>query len=255
MARFNMKKYLENVSIIMPCYNAFLTVEESVYSIINQTYPHWRLYIIDDCSNEETRSKLLELSTVDSRINVVFLESNTGVANARNVGINLAQGEYISFLDSDDLWLRDKLDKQIKFLMAGYNVVCSNYTLFTDNSLKPISTRKFPKTFEYHHMLYGNKIGNLTGIYNQKILGKFYQKKIGHEDYLMWLDIMREAKLGYCIQQSLASYRVTKTSLSSNKIKASSWQWRIYRDNLNLTITQSLYYWLAYVFNAVSRNG
>ncbi|MBJ6888966.1 glycosyltransferase family 2 protein, partial [Vibrio cholerae] len=95
-----MKKYLENVSIIMPCYNAFLTVEESVYSIINQTYPHWRLYIIDDCSNEETRSKLLELSTVDSRINVVFLESNTGVANARNVGINLAQGEYISFLDS-----------------------------------------------------------------------------------------------------------------------------------------------------------
>ncbi|MBJ6915439.1 glycosyltransferase family 2 protein, partial [Vibrio cholerae] len=89
-----------------------------------------------------TRSKLLELSTVDSRINVVFLESNTGVANARNVGINLAQGEYISFLDSDDLWLRDKLDKQIKFLMAGYNVVCSNYTLFTDDSLKPISTRK-----------------------------------------------------------------------------------------------------------------
>ena len=241
----------ENISIVMPAYNAGKFIRESINSVLTQTYNDWRLYIVDDASTDETAAIIKQIQ--DDRIEYILLEQNGGVANARNIAIEKAQGKYIAFLDSDDLWEKDKLEKQIALLEHGYDVVCGNYSTFMTDSKNHISIRTSPIEFNYHDMLSFNRIGNLTGVYNRSSLGKFYQEHCGHEDYLMWLSIMKAAKKATCVQDVIARYRLSESSLSGNKLVAAKWQWHIYRDKLLLSLPYSLYYWLRYASTALAR--
>ncbi|RSM28455.1 glycosyl transferase [Aeromonas salmonicida] len=242
---------METVSIIMPAYNAESFIVSSINSVLAQTYEDWKLYVIDDASIDNTGS--LVLSFNDSRVCYIRQVNNQGVSIARNVGISAAQGRYIAFLDSDDLWAENKLKIQLDILENGYDVVCSNYTTFSHSSDFTISLRTFPSEFTFTDMLTGNKIGNLTGVYNQERIGKVFQRKVGHEDYIMWLDVMSRTSKCFCVQDSLAYYRVSDKSLSGNKIKASLWQWEVYRKHLGFGMIKSAYYWHCYVLNALVR--
>lgn len=242
---------IETVSIIMPAYNAEAFIVSSINSVLAQTYEDWKLYVIDDASIDNTES--LVLSFNDPRICYIRQASNQGVSIARNVGISAAQGRYIAFLDSDDQWTENKLKSQLFMLENGYDVVCSNYSTFSNSIDSTISTRTFPSEFTYSDMLTGNKIGNLTGVYNQERIGKVFQRQVGHEDYIMWLDVMSRISKCFCVQDNLAYYRVSETSLSGNKFKASLWQWDIYRKHLGLGVFKSAYYWHCYVLNALVR--
>lgn len=242
---------IETVSIIMPAYNAGAFIVSSINSVLAQTYEDWKLYVIDDASIDNTES--LVLSFNDSRICYIRQVSNQGVSIARNVGISAAQGRYIAFLDSDDQWTENKLKSQLFMLENGYDVVCSNYSTFSNSIDSTISTRTFPSEFTYSDMLTGNKIGNLTGVYNQERIGKVFQRQVGHEDYIMWLDVMSRTSKCFCVQDNLAYYRVSEKSLSGNKFKASLWQWNIYRKHLGLGVFKSAYYWHCYVLNALVR--
>ncbi|MGL6308669.1 glycosyltransferase family 2 protein [Aeromonas veronii] len=242
---------VETVSIIMPAYNAGAFIVSSINSVLAQTYEDWKLYVIDDASIDNTEN--LVLSFNDPRIFYIRQVSNKGVSIARNVGISAAQGRYIAFLDSDDLWAEKKLKSQLFMLENGYDVVCSNYSTFSNSIDSTISTRTFPSEFTYSDMLTGNKIGNLTGVYNQERIGKVFQRQVGHEDYIMWLDVMSRTSKCFCVQDNLAYYRVSEKSLSGNKFKASLWQWDIYRKHLGLGIFKSAYYWHCYVLNALVR--
>lgn len=246
-----MTMYNETISIIMPAFNAGKFVRDSIQSVLNQTYCHWKLYVVNDCSTDNTKEILTEFN--DPRIVLLNTPANSGVAEARNIGIAKSQGIYIAFLDSDDLWVETKLEKQLELLEKGNDVVCSHYSTFSDSSDKLLSTRFFPKNITYQDMLVSNKVGNLTGIYNQNKLGKFFQKKIGHEDYVMWLEIIKSAGQAVSIPEVLAFYRVSPTSLSGNKVKASLWQWDIYRKHLQFGVLKSAYYWTRYLFNALNR--
>jgi len=251
---FNIGKALamiETVSIVMPAYNAGAFIVSSINSVLAQTYEDWKLYVIDDASIDNTES--LVLSFNDPRICYIRQVSNQGVSIARNVGISAAQGRYIAFLDSDDQWTENKLKSQLFMLENGYDVVCSNYSTFSNSIDSTISTRTFPSEFTYSDMLTGNKIGNLTGVYNQERIGKVFQHQVGHEDYIMWLDVMSRTSKCFCVQDNLAYYRVSEKSLSGNKFKASLWQWNIYRKHLGLGVFKSAYYWHCYVFNALVR--
>lgn len=246
--------YREVFSIIMPCYNAEAYISSSIKSVICQTYPHWCLYIIDDCSHDDSYRIIHEIVDSEPRIKYFRLPKNSGVAAARNVGIKAASGKYISFLDSDDMWAADKLERQFAVLETGYDIVCSNYKVFsTANNDEKFPDRVFPERFGYNDMLYGNKIGNLTGVYNCINLGKIYQERMGHEDYIMWLELIKIAKHAYCIQDSLAYYRLSHDTLSSNKWKASRWQWNIYRHHLGFGMIRSSLYWICYAYNALKR--
>lgn len=239
----------EIFSIIMPVFNSEKTVSDSIKSILAQTHSDFELIIINDSSTDTSKDIILSFN--DKRI--VYLETpkNSGVASARNIGIQYSTGKYISFLDSDDLWLPNKLEYQLEKLQAGYDVVCSNYFTFSKGS--DFKLRSSPTIIKYSSMLKSNFIGNLTGAYNANNIGKFFQKKIGHEDYVMWLQILKKTQQAFCIQEPLAKYRVSESSLSSNKLKAMSWQWSIYRDEVKLSVLKSSYYFSHYILNALKK--
>ncbi|BDH45250.1 glycosyl transferase [Salmonella enterica subsp. enterica serovar Choleraesuis] len=237
----------EVFSIIMPAFNAEKTISKSIESVLNQTYRDFKLYIIDDNSTDQTQSIIQDFLEKDDRIVYVKKDINSGVADTRNVGIERCAGIYISFLDADDLWREDKLTKQLKILSEGWDVVCSNYIAFRSDDFSIFTARKSPQVITYERLLQSNFIGNLTGVYNAVKLGKIFQKKVGHEDYIMWLDILRKSKSAFCVQENLASYRLSNGSLSSNKLKAIRWQWNIYRDILGFSVIKAMYYFSCYI--------
>lgn len=239
----------EIVSIIMPAYNAEATIKCSVYSVIGQTFSKFKLYIINDASTDCTEEIIRSFE--DSRIVYIKNDYNIGVAESRNKGIKKCKGKYIAFIDSDDLWEPNKLELQYIHLNAGMDIVCSNYVTFSENPMRIKNKRIAPQYIRYNDMLKSNFIGNLTGIYNSDKLGKIYQKKIGHEDYVMWLELIKRAKCCYCVQEYLAKYRESNKSLSGNKLRAIVWQWSIYRKELNMGLISTIYYFSSYIYNGI----
>jgi len=167
-----------------------------IKSILSQSYSNFELIVIDDNSKDKTR-KILSKFSNNENFFVLRNKKNLGVAKSRNKGIKIASGDFIAFCDSDDFWEEDKLVNQVK-LLESYDVVCSNYNLIDEESnlIKHIIE---PEIITFNKMLNSNKIPNSSNIYNSKKLGKFYQKNIRHEDYLMWLQIIQKAKIGYRI--------------------------------------------------------
>lgn len=241
----------EIVSVIMPAYNAEKTIKLSIDSVLRQSFVDFKLYIINDASSDGTEKIVKEFD--DPRIVYLKNEQNVGVAQARNKGLELCKGTYISFLDSDDIWYYNKLERQIHYLSNGVDIVCSYYETFLDSADDVVTIRRSPENITFNMMLKSNYIGNLTGIYNAEKLGKVYQENIGHEDYVMWLELMKYSSGCYCIKEALAKYRLSNNSLSGNKFRAILWQWHIYRKSLSFNLLKSLYYFTHYIINGISK--
>lgn len=233
----------------MPAYNAEKCISESIESVLQQTFQDYELIIINDCSSDHTVKIVAEYQKKDSRIKLLNNDINSGVAITRNKGIEAIKYPYICFLDSDDLWAPNKLQEYFKKFEEGHNVIYSFYTRFNqDENLNLVTA---PLSVTYHELLKGNCIGNLTGAYNAEKLGKFYQKRVRHEDYVMWLEILKQAGQAICIPENLAFYRVSDQSLSSNKVKSLLWTWNIYYQELELGFIYSSYLMINSALRAV----
>ncbi len=243
------------VTVIMPAYNCVHTVKQSICSILAQTMPDFELLVVDDGSSDQTFDLLMMLKQTDSRMIVLKNECNIGVAATRNRAINLAKGEYIAFLDSDDIWKVDKLQKQITLLKKNNGDLCFTSYEFVDVS--GISIRQppyiVPQKTSYYNMLCENVVGLSTVLVRRDILRNVqFEKEWFHEDYVLWLSLLRMGKTFWGISDVLMTYRMG--GRSSNKAKAAKERWKIYRKHENLSFIESLYFFCIYIYNGIRKN-
>lgn len=244
------------VSIVTPLYNSEKFIEETINSVLKQTYNNWEMLIVDDCSIDLGPSIVKKYSKKDSRIKYIRMEKNRGAALCRNKAIELAEGEFIAFLDSDDLWIEKKLEKQIKFMKKnGYAITFHNYEQINEESMSLNKIIKIPKKpVTYKSYLLTNPIGCLSGMYSVKKIGKQYMPILqNREDTAFWLKLLKIEKYIYGIDENLAQYRVRKNSLSSKKIKLIKYHWRLYREIEKMSILESLLYLNATVLSKILR--
>lgn len=241
------------VSIVTPAYNVEKYIEETINSVLNQTYQNWEMIIVEDCSKDRTYDIIQKFSKEDKRIKLFKNEKNSGVSFTRNRAIDMAKGKYISFLDADDLWDKEKLEKQIAF-MEQNNILLS-YTGYrkmnSDGTFR--GDIKVPEKLDYKELLKNCLIGFLTGVYNAEKLGKYYFKDVKAEDYIYWLEMIKKSKVAYGLKESLASYRVLENSRSSNKIDIVKHHWKIYYDIENLGLLKAIKYYSIYIYRGLKR--
>lgn len=243
------------ISIITPCFNAMEFLPTTVASVLAQTYPHWELLLIDDGSTDATPQLIAEFAQQDSRIKFLRNEINSGIAATRNKGINTAQGELVAFVDSDDVWLPEKLAWQVAAYQSGQgNFIIGNYQVI-DEASKALRNFVVPDNIDYSTLLKGSFIGCLTVLVSKELVGSSQFKKIFHEDYVFWLELLAKpgAKLAV-IRQDLASYRLRPRSTSNNKFKCAQYQWQIYRRHLRYGFFHSMYLFSHYLFKGVFKH-
>lgn len=244
--------YKELVSIIMPMHNSAKYIGEAITSVINQTYDNWELLVIDDVSNDNSCDIVREYIKRDNRIHLLFNDNHTGrPSSPRNMGVNYAKGRYIAFLDSDDMWFPEKLEQQIPlFDDDNVAIVYSNYEKMDEDGQRANRIVKAPATATYNMLLSGNVIGNLTGVYDQKKVGKMEFFDIHHEDYVLWLSILKKGFIAKNTNTTTAAYRIVSNSISANKLQVLPWQWNIYRDIEQLSFLRSAYHFVNYAIKA-----
>lgn len=231
------------VSIIMPAFNAAAYIEEAINSIINQTYTNWELFVIDDASTDGTCKTVEALALVDKRIKILKNKTNLGAGAARNKGIKAAKGDFIAFLDADDIWKPEKLSRQLNFMEEKQVLICySSYELISETGKITNEIIEALPILRYSKLLKANYIGNLTGIYNVKKLGKVFAPKIRkRQDWALWLEALKKGGPALGIQESLAQYRLHKDSISTNKWEMLRYNFDIYYKVLNYGFIPSLY--------------
>ncbi|RTQ93161.1 glycosyltransferase family 2 protein [Lysinibacillus telephonicus] len=248
-----MKKPL--VSIITPTYNASKFINETVQSVWNQTYQNFEHIIVDDCSRDNTWDILEGLEKENSRIKLLRMDKNSGAALARNKAIQLSKGKYIAFLDSDDLWEPRKLELQVQF-MQNHNIAFSftNYKMIDESGQDLYREVKCPKVINYRDLLKNTTIGCLTVMLDKDKIGKITMPNLQPEDTALWLRILKKGHSAYCLQETLASYRLVSNSVSSNKWKVAKRMWKVYRTSEKLNIFSSFCYFFNYAWNAVRKH-
>lgn len=234
----------------MPLFNAEPFVRHAVNSVQSQTYSNWELIIVDDCSTDRGLAVVQSISDDDPRIIVLKNSRNIGGAETRNIAIAKAKGAFIAFLDADDLWEKDKLQNQIDFMSENKEVnFCFSSYKTIDEQGKFINNVKTTPKVNLQKMYSHNYIGCLTVIYRVSTHGKFYMPNIRkRQDFALWLIMLEKFDYAYSLDATLASYRIRKESLSTNKIDAIKYYWKVLRGVAKLPFLVSILFTIKYVF-------
>lgn len=244
------------VSIITPSYNSSRFIADTIHSVLNQTYSHFELIIVDDCSKDDSWEIISAFSIKDERIKIYQLDHNSGAATARNYGIQTAKGKYLAFLDSDDMWDKHKLESQVKFMESNnYVFTFTNYRMIDENGNSLNKTVECPSSVNYKSLLRNTTIGCLTVMLNIEQLGKPVMPNLQPEDTALWLKILKNNNTNaYCLQKVFASYRIVGNSASSNKFKVAKKMWVVYRKSENISKIKASWYFVHYAWNAVKKH-
>ena len=247
---------MELVSIIMPNYNGEKYSEESLKTVLNQTYKNWELLIIDDCSKDKSVEIIREKYN-DKRIKLIELKENKGSSHARNIGLEISKGKYIAFLDSDDLWLDEFLEKQVRFLKENeVSLVYSSYYIIDENSEEILNPYVVKNKVGYKDILKFLPIGMLTSVYDTEKIGKYYfDESLGsiRDDYVYWLKILKKLDFAYANSEILAKYRIHAKSVTGKKYKMILPQFKVYYNIEKLGLMKSLYYLLYWSLHGIKK--
>lgn len=249
-----MKKVDPLISIIMPAYNSEKTIAESINSVLSQTYVSWELIVINDASEDRTAEIVYSYTEKETRIKLLTNTVNRGVSYSRKRGVASAEGEWVAFLDSDDLWTADKLEKQAAFIRENrFDLIFTGSAFIKADGASYSWVMQVPEKITYHQLLKQNIISNSSVLISKKILKK--HMIVGdhmHEDYACWLSCLRENVSVKGINEPLLIYRVSSLSKSGNKIKAAKMNWNTYR-MIGLSVFESIYYMMWYAARGVQK--
>ena len=241
------------VSIIIPIYNAKKWIKDTIENILNQTYDNFELILVDDNSKDGTL-KILKQYENKNNIKIIYLEKNVGPGIARNIGLKYAKGRYICFQDADDLWEKDKLEKQIRFMKRGeYAFSYTGFKYIKENN--KLKTVHIPEKLNYEEALKDIRILTNSVMFDlEKIdIDLLKMKNINAEDIATWFNILKKGYTAYGLDEPLVFYRLRKDSRSGNKLKSAKDRWNIYRKEEGLTILKSSYYFLYYILTSLKK--
>lgn len=238
------------VSIITPMYNAAQHIESMILSVQAQSYTNWELIICDDCSTDDS-VRLVKKYSTDQRIKLYKLTHNSGPAKARNVSLRESKGRFVTFLDSDDTWPPDKLQKQISFMRVK-NIGFS-YTYFhriTGNVTG--KTIKTPRKLNYNLLIKNTAIATSTVMIDREIVKTdLKMAAVYYDDFVLWLDILRDGYVAYCLPEDLMEYRMLSGSVSRNKLKSAIEVWKIIRNHEKKSFLASVWIFMNWSKNAL----
>lgn len=245
------------ISIVMPTYNSSYFVVKTINSVLSQDFQDWELLITDDCSTDGT-VEVIKANFNDERIKVAVNSENSGAAVTRNHSIDRSTGDYIAFLDADDLWKSDKLSLQLKFMQDNdYSFTYTAYELIDKEGEKLNCVVDFnnAESVDYKDMLKKKStLGCSTVIVKRDVFNDLRMPDIRTgQDYATWLLILKKIGYAFCFNKVLTQYRIVPGSISRNKIKKAKRQWEIYRKFEHLSIIYSCYCFLFYAYRAVFR--
>ena len=222
------------VSVVMPTYNCAEYIEDSINSVINQTFTDWELIIVDDCSTSNTMPAILQkIKNIDKRISVYSTPINSGPGIARNIGIAQAQGQYLAFLDSDDYWYPTKLEQQVVFMQTNhYALSCTHYEI-TNNQLHPFRMVSFPSCIPYRAMLWGYAVGTQGIMIDRAQLTDIVFPARSHaEDWQLWLRLLKQTDAIHVLPLVLWQYRQTPCSINKRKVAIAKCVIEVYREEI-----------------------
>lgn len=231
------------VSIIVPVYNAGAYIEETIDMVKAQTYENWELILVDDCSEDESRKKI-EGRQEQDRIRLIAKKSNEGAARARNTGIEAARGRYIAFLDADDVWAPEKLEKELAFMESRQAAFVFTAYEFGDEKARGTGrVVHVPPVLSYEKALSRTVIFTSTVLLDTQKTGRelIRMPEVKSEDTATWWKILKNGFTAYGLNEVLAVYRRPARSLSSNKLEAIRRIWNLYRKQEKLSLWYSVY--------------
>jgi teichuronic acid biosynthesis glycosyltransferase TuaG len=220
------------VSILTPTFNAEKYIRATIESVQNQSYQNWEMILIDDASTDKTVKIIKEFAQGDDRIKLFKLEKNCGNGFARNAALEKATGKYIAYLDADDIWFPEKLEKQIQFLKINKQHFTFSFYDCIDEEGNDLNRKvESPNPLTYKQLFFCNYVGNLTAIYDVDYFGKIaLQATQKRQDWRIWLTILKQIKTAKPVPESLAFYRIRKDSVSSSKFKLIKHNFGVYRE-------------------------
>lgn len=238
------------VSIITPTYNSEKYITDTINSVINQTYRNWELIIVDDCSTDTTVRIIKNFIEEDHRIHFMQQNKNLGAGVARQTALETAVGDYITFLDADDLWKPQKLQKQMDFMNASNQPFTFSFYECIDEDSNPLKREvQAPNPLTYKQLFFCNYVGNLTGIYDANFFGKIAISSIRkRQDWMVWLTILKKIRIAKPVPESLAYYRIRKDSLSTSKVKLLKHNYTVYRKFHRHNIIMSLLCMIGFLY-------
>lgn len=242
----------ELVSIITPAYRAAAVLPDTIASVLAQTYPNWELLIADDCSPDGTRAVIEAWARRDARIRLIALHRNSGPAAARNAALSEARGRWIAFLDSDDLWLPEKLECSLAF--ARRHDAALVYTGYRRIDVDGQRTGQFisvPPRLTYRQLLGHTAIATSTVLIDRRQTGDIHMPPVYYDDFVCWLGILKRGLTAHGLNEDLMRYRVLPKSVSRNKRRSAGEVWKIYRTTEQLGRLAASWHFLNYASRAL----
>ena len=244
------------VSIICAAYNSSLYIEDTIRSILSQTYLNWELIIIDDCSTDNTVEIATKYVNSCFRVNLIRNIVNSGPGVTRNNGIAVAKGQYIAICDSDDIWFPEKLEHQISFMQKKQIAIS-----YTSYELINLCGSRLNKTVRvanspigYTDYLKNTIIGFSTSVIDRNICKCIiFEDMRSREDTFLWCTLLQQGYMAYGIDEVLVQYRIRDSSVSANKMKAATQVWNLYNKKLQIPLGKCLFYFSCYVFHAFKK--